>query len=151
MSYNLIVSGIQMHHTAEYIANTFWNQHIAQIKSIVLTPYIYHSTIYQTAYIHIDKWCDSEIAYNFITRLKDKQKITKIVHYVDDWWPVTINTMEHKTIMMLYQHSGKYLTTFKPSYYIKEQEQEINYLSDEELLHLSKNVTLRQHQVSFAT
>ena len=150
MSNNLIVSGIQMHHTAEYIANVFWSQNIAQIKSIVLTPYLYKSTFYQTAYIHIETWGDSESAYNFMKRLQNKTKITKIVHQIEDWWPVAINTMETKTIMNLYQHSGKYLTTFDKSYYVKEEPTDFDTISDEELMHLSKNVTLRPHQMSFA-
>jgi len=139
-----------MHHTAEYIANVFWSQNIAQIKSIVLTPYLYKSTFYQTAYIHIESWGDSESAYNFMKRLQNKTKITKIVHQIEDWWPVAINTMETKTIMNLYQHSGKYLTTFDKSYYVKEEPTDFDTISDEELMHLSKNVTLRPHQMSFA-
>jgi len=139
-----------MHHTAEYIANVFWSQNIAQIKSIVLTPYLYKSTFYQTAYIHIESWGDSESAYNFMKRLQNKTKITKIVHQVEDWWPVAINTMETKTIMNLYQHSGKYLTTFDKSYYVKEEPTDFDTISDEELMRLSKNVTLRPHQMLFA-
>ena len=150
MSNNLIVSGIQLQYTAEYITNVFWSQNIAQIKSIVLTPYLYKSTFYQTAYIHIENWGDSESAYNFMKRLQNKTKITKIVHQVEDWWPVAINTMEPKTLMNLYQHSGKYLTTFDKSYYIKEEPTELDTISDEELMRLSKNVTLRPHQLSFA-
>ena len=139
-----------MHHTAEYIANVFWSQNIAQIKSIVLTPYLYKSTFYQTAYIHIETWGDSESAYNFMKRLQNKTKITKIVHQVEDWWPVAINTMEPKTLMNLYQHSGKYLTSFDKSYYVKEEPTELDTISDEELMRVSKNVTLRPHQMSFA-
>ena len=139
-----------MHHTAEYIANVFWSQNIAQIKSIVLTPYLCKSTFYQTAYIHIESWGDSESAYNFMKRLQNKTKITKIVHQIEDWWPVAINTMETKTIMNLYQHSGKYLTTFDKSYYVKEEPTDFDTISDEELMRLSKNVTLRPHQMSFA-
>lgn len=139
-----------MHHTAEYIANVFWSQNIAQIKSIVLTPYLCKSTFYQTAYVHIESWGDSESAYNFMKRLQNKTKITKIVHQIEDWWPVAINTMETKTIMNLYQHSGKYLTTFDKSYYVKEELTDFDTISDEELMHLSKNVTLRPHQMSFA-
>lgn len=146
---NLIVSGIQIHHNAEYIANTFWNQNIAQIKSIILTPYLHNSTFYQTAYIHIQTWCDTEIAYNFIKRLQDKRKVTKIVHYVDDWWPVSINRMNIKTLMQMYKYSGKYLTKFNQSYYIKEEtNSDLDIVLNTEL---SKNVTLRPHQLSFAT
>ena len=113
-------------------------------------PYLYKSTFYQTAYIHIETWGDSESAYNFMKRLQNKTKITKIVHQVEDWWPVAINTMETKTIMNLYQHSGKYLTTFDKSYYVKEEPTDFDTISDEELMRLSKNVTLRPHQMSFA-
>lgn len=145
---NIIVTGIQMNITAEYIANTFWNQSIARIKSIILTPYLYNSTFYQTAYIHVAEWCDSEIAYNFIKRLQNRQKITRVVHQVDDWWPVAINTMEIKTIMNLMQYSGKYLTTFDLSYYIKEEIDTVCQVEEE--LKLSKNITLRPHQISYA-
>ena len=150
---NIIVSGIQMHHTAEYIANVFWSQNIAQIKSIILTPYLYNSSFYQTAYIHIESWGDSEAAYNFIKRLQNKQKITKIVHNVEDWWPVAINTMEAKTLIKLYQYSGKQLTTFDNTYYNKDVDVDIEEIDREIAIEIallkSGNVTLRKYQQSF--
>ena len=88
----IMISRIQPHYTAEYIANVFWKHRIAQVKSITLFPYLQGSNVYQRAYITIDTWSDSEVAYNFIQRLKQKSKPTRIVYKDDLWWPVKINT-----------------------------------------------------------
>ena len=88
----IMIFRIQPQYTAEYIANVFWKHRIAQVKSITLFPYLQGSNVYQRAYITIDNWSDSEVAYNFIQRLKQKSKPTRIVYKDDLWWPVKINT-----------------------------------------------------------
>jgi hypothetical protein len=45
------------------------------------------------AYIEIASWCDSEVAYNFIRRLKVLEGEARINHNLnEDWWAVQINT-----------------------------------------------------------
>jgi hypothetical protein len=64
------------------------------------------------AYIYIGSWCDTEVAYNFLQRLKDINKESRLVHYCEEWWPVEINM---NNVFML-----NYSTSFPPSYYEKE-------------------------------
>ena len=78
---------------SEYIANAFWSQNIAQVSSIVLLPYLKNNKLCQMAYIEISSWCDSEVAYNFIRRLKVLEGAARINHHLNaDWWAVQINT-----------------------------------------------------------
>ena len=78
---------------SEYIANAFWSQNIAQVSSIVLLPYLKNNKLCQMAYIEIASWCDSEVAYNFIRRLKVLEGEARINHNLnEDWWAVQINT-----------------------------------------------------------
>ena len=45
------------------------------------------------AYIEIASWCDSEVAYNFIRRLKVLEGEARLNHNLnEDWWAVQINT-----------------------------------------------------------
>ena len=93
MSINsLMISRIPYQYTAEYIANVFWNQRIAQVSTITLFPYLQGQDVFQRAYVTIGIWSDSEVAYNLIQRLKDNSKRSRIVHQDDLWWPVRINT-----------------------------------------------------------
>lgn len=131
--FSLMINYIESQYTAEYIANVFWYQNIAQVSSITLIPNLKNTEIFNTAYITIAYWCDSEVAYNFIQRLKDQEKEARIVHNDDDWWPVEINT--HNDGLM---DVGPFTTKFPASYYekvIEDQEYKMeeneNYLDDE--------------------
>ena len=113
MSINsVMVSRVQMQYTAEYIANVFWNQNIAQVRNITLIPYFHGNTFYQTAYISIANWCDSEIAYNFIQRLKDKNKKTRIVYHLDNWWSCKLDHYHYgKTFYNTTNFTERYFKT----------------------------------------
>lgn len=90
--YSLMISNADVK-DSEYIANTFWSQNIAQVSSIVLLPYLKNNKLCQMAYIEIASWCDSEVAYNFIRRLKVPEGEARINHNLnEDWWAVQINT-----------------------------------------------------------
>ena len=94
MSINsLMISNAEGVKNSEYIANAFWSQNIAQVSSIVLLPYLKNNKLCQMAYIEIASWCDSEVAYNFIRRLKVLEGEARINHNLnEDWWAVQINT-----------------------------------------------------------
>ena len=119
--------GVETH---EYIAQVFWNQRIAKVSSITLMPYFKKGKLgyYNMAYINIAEWCDNEAAYNFIQRLKDPSKEARIYHYIDNWWPVEINT--HNSGV------GEYTVTFGPDYFMwfTEDEMSVTEDEDEELL-----------------
>jgi len=90
---SLMISNAEGVKNSEYIANAFWSQNIAQVSSIVLLPYLKNNKLYQMAYIEIAGWCDSEVAYNFIRRLKVLEGEARLNHNLnEDWWAVQINT-----------------------------------------------------------
>ena len=90
---SLMISNAEGVNNSEYIANAFWSQNIAQVSSIVLLPYLKNNKLCQMAYIEIASWCDSEVAYNFIRRLKVLEGEARLNHNLnEDWWAVQINT-----------------------------------------------------------
>lgn len=126
MSINsLMISRILPQYTAEYIANVFWCQNIAQVSSITLLPYLQGSDVFQRAYVTIATWIDSEVAYNLIQRLKDDTKKSRIVHHDDLWWPVQVNTH-----IAGYYYLDPYTTTFPDSYFYKPEEPETPLYTD---------------------
>jgi hypothetical protein len=111
-----MISNVSMLYTAEYIANVFWNQNIAQVSAITLIPYFKNQEYILCAYIDIANWCDTEAAYNFIQRLRVPEGEARLVHHDDEWWPVQINT--HNAGQL---DAGSYTTKFPQSYFVKEE------------------------------
>ena len=156
---SLVIPCVEMQYTAEYIVNVFWNQGIAQVSNVTLIPYPTNTEYLQMAYIYIDSWCDTEVAYNFLQRLKDTNKETRLVHSSEDWWPVEANTTN---LFML-----NYSTSFPPDYYEKEivePKSDLKELQDliladmdaEEAMYAnaynnSQYVTLRPYQLAFCS
>ena len=104
--------------SAEYIANQFLIQNIAQVSNIIFIPCIKNNTIYQMIYIEILNWCDSEIAYNFISRLKLPEGEARINYNInDDWWVVQSNTHYNGQIDI-----NKYGITFSQQSFINQNE-----------------------------
>lgn len=69
---------------------------------------------YNRVYIGIEYWLDTEVAYNFITRLRNPSVETRFIHDEANelWWVVQINKFPHKLV-----NSGRQkrtITTFKP-------------------------------------
>jgi hypothetical protein len=138
---SIVISFIERQITAEYIANVLWKQHIAQVKTITLIPYLKNSSVLQIAYIEVAEWCDTEVAYSFVQRLKNPYRETRLVHNSDEeWWVVEEPSS----------------TSFPTSFFLKEeeqeqekeeeqeQEQEILY-SEEDLLHMEECIKLMQN------
>lgn len=111
---SLFIKHIASKYTAEYIANLLWRQNIAQVSAITLIPYhLRNKTKKQSAYIEIATWSDSEIAYNFIRRLSDPSKETRLIYKDDNWWKVQVNS--HSSIFL-----DSYTTTFSSEYFDSE-------------------------------
>ena len=89
---SIMISCVESKYTAEYITDVLWNFHIAKVSSITLIPYLKNNDVFSTAYITIHEWCDREVAYNFIKKLKDPNQEARLNHSDDNWWPVEINT-----------------------------------------------------------
>jgi hypothetical protein len=113
---SVMINCVESQYTQEYIANVFWRQCIAKVSSITLIPYLKNGCVYNIAYITIDEWCASENAYNFIKRLNDQTKETRIVHHDDEWWPVEINTHNNGDMDV-----GVYTTVFTPDYFERKE------------------------------
>jgi hypothetical protein len=74
---------------------------IAKVSKIALEKYDKsnesHYNNFQKAYVEIKFWHDTEIAYNFIQRLKSPNVEARLVHSDDNWWAVSVNKFPHKT------------------------------------------------------
>lgn len=103
---------------AEYVADVFNRQGIAQVSRVSIEPYKTRmrsgSFKYNRAYIDIKSWADSEAAYNFIARLRNPCIEARFNYNDDNWWVVEINKYKHKT---QYANKGRALTIFvEPDY-----------------------------------
>lgn len=80
---------------AEFIADVFDRNGIAQVSRVYIEPYksIMQNGLngYNRAYIAVKSWHDTEAAYNFIERLRNPNREARIVYSDDNWWPVDIN------------------------------------------------------------
>jgi hypothetical protein len=119
---SIVIPFIEPEYTAEFIANVFWKQLIAQVGIITLLTYTRNKIIYSMAYITIDEWHDSENAYNFIQRLKNPNIETRLVHSEDNWWTVYINTNNNYNGYKLI--TGLDTTTIFNTYYFKSSKED---------------------------
>jgi hypothetical protein len=127
MSINsLMIQFVEFEYTAEYIANVFWRQHIAQVSNITLIPYLQNSDVFYMAYITIDHWVDSEAAYNFVQRLKNPGTEARLVHSGDDWWAVQKNSHNNGELV------GNYTTIFDRNYYQNSNEVDVDVDEEED-------------------
>lgn len=124
---SIVIPFIESEYTAEFIANVFWKQLIAQVGIITLLTYTRNKIIYSMAYITIDEWHDSENAYNFIQRLKNPNIETRLVHSEDNWWNVYINTNNKYNNYKLI--TGLDTTTIFNTYYFKSRVEEEDELT----------------------
>ena len=133
---NLMITCLENLYTAEYIANAFWNNHIAKVSKITLIPYLKNSEIYNVAYITVQQWGESEAAYNFIQRINQPDGEARLVHHDEEWFPVQLNTHNNGDLEV-----GDYTTIIPNQYYervynwesidAKEEDDEVAALADE--------------------
>ena len=117
---SITIPAVEVKYTAEYIAHILWSHNIAQSKLITMVPYLRDDMVYNIVYIGIEFWCDSEVAFNFIKKLKDPLKEVRLVHNSDDWWNVEINKHNSGT-NYLYPYSKKFDKTFFNKKSVKNQ------------------------------
>jgi hypothetical protein len=86
----IYIPNIEKQVNAQYIANTFSKNGLAQVRKVYIEPYKYKK--YNRAYVEIEAWHETEAAYSFITRLRNPNIEVRLVHVDDDWWIVRINT-----------------------------------------------------------
>jgi hypothetical protein len=68
----------------QLISKTFSRLKIAEVNKIFIKP----GTNKVSIIIQIKHWHDTETAYNFIQRLKNRSKEARIVYKDEQWWPV---------------------------------------------------------------
>lgn len=85
---SLFIPCVELNIEAYFIMDLFYENSIATIKRVTFENY---GSSYKRAYVDIYEWHDSEIAYNFIQRLKNEKIETKLVHSDDNWWVVKVN------------------------------------------------------------
>jgi len=95
----------------KYIEKTLREQGYAMVSAITLIPYLKNNTVYQRAYVKVASWADTEVAYNFIQRLKNPSIEARIVHHDDDWWVATENKHNDGDIIV-----GSYTVHFNTQY-----------------------------------
>jgi hypothetical protein len=113
-SMRLVINNIDAKFSASYIVNMFWKQNIAQVSSITLMPYLTTVGLKKIAVIDIRYWCDTEVAYNFIQRLRVPEGEARLVYADDQWWPVHVYTLEY------HFNKDPYYTTLFPVFYYEE-------------------------------
>jgi hypothetical protein len=65
-----------------------------------------------TAYIEVAEWCDREVAYNLIQKIKDPRKEARIVYEDDNWWAVE-ETVEEDLKYTQFEAFAQWTTEFK--------------------------------------
>ena len=136
---SITIPAVELKYSAEYIATVLWELNIAQVNMITMLPYLRDNMVFNIAYISIEFWCDSEVAFNFINRLKDPLKEVRLIHNSDDWWNVEINTHNSGSINLYpYQGTKKFDRTF----FIKDT----NY-NEKEIINMKNPIYLEEGEI----
>lgn len=91
---SIYIPHVKSNINAEYIANVFYNSGIASLSRVAIES---GKNGYSRVYLDIDYWQDTETAFNYIKRLRNKEKETRLVYEDDNWWLLEINKYPHKT------------------------------------------------------
>ena len=113
---NIMISDIKSQFTSEYIANVLWKREIAKVSSITLIPQIKNEEISYIAYIDIDSFCDTEVAYDFVCHMSADNFAfchnESDMENTDNFWIVEKNTHNSGNL-----HVGSYTTAFMPHFF----------------------------------
>ena len=91
---SIYIPRIETVFNAEFIAEVFDRNDIAQVSRVYIEPYKStnkNDIKYNRAYIGIKTWHATESAFSFIERLRNPSREARIVYSDDRWWPVGIN------------------------------------------------------------
>ncbi len=109
---SIYLPAVERNYCAYDIAMAFYNAGIfmANVVSIEKTK-----DFKNRVYIGIERWLDTEVAYNFIMRLCNPCVETRFVHNNEHelWWAVQINKFPHKLLSQGRQNRA--ISNFKPS------------------------------------
>ena len=85
---SILIKNVESGIKHKYIRNILKNQQIASVGKIIIVP---SHNGYANVLIDIKKWHDTEIAYNFIKRIRNPLKEAKLIHCEDNWWSVRVH------------------------------------------------------------
>lgn len=138
---SICIPFVELNYDADYIMDTFYCQSIATVSKVSFVSFHNKYGKYNRVYLDIHEWHPTEVAYNFIKRLKNANCETRIIHDEDDWWQVEINTesfqdieeMSNSTTINYLIEESKELEFLELSY------QEDDWLSIENDLYILKS------------
>ena len=108
---SIYIPHVEKHFNAEYVANIFNRNGIAQVSRVYIEPYKSimknRLNVFNRAYVEIKNWHETEAAYNFIKRLRNPSTEARIVHSADNWWAAYINHKPSK-----FEKNMRVLTVF---------------------------------------
>lgn len=131
MTKSIMIRGIDCKYDAEYIASVFWNKEIAKVSSITLIPQVINGKILNIAYITIASYCETEAAYDLITRLRTE--VVEIVHdndkesWEDSWW---VERNHHNSGSIC---AGSFTTKFDDGFFSRVIDEVATEIDDEDL------------------
>ena len=128
---SILISNIRSAQISD-IAHLLWNKGIAQVRKITVQPYLDEDKVRQYAYVLINQWRDTEVAYDFIQQLKNKTKQTKLAYEQDETWVVQINTHNDGDIDLCPYTMEFHDIVFVPKHEEDEEAIEDDAIEDEE-------------------
>jgi len=84
---------METHYSAEYIADVLDKSGIAKVSKVAFELNNKH----KRAWVDIKSWYDTESAFNFLKRLRNRNSEARFIHSNEQWWSVEINKFPHKT------------------------------------------------------
>jgi hypothetical protein len=143
---SIYIPKIDMKFNAEFIAEIFDRNGIAEISRIYIEPFTNimknkEGNKFNRAYIEIKSWYDTENAYNFIECIKNPVKEARIIYGHNSWWKAEINNYQEK----LYTNR-RVLTVFKNN--IDEDELSTTAVADE-YTQYKKNLSKKIHYIDY--
>ncbi len=100
---------------ANKIALIFENLGLFKTKKICVFPEFNGVTRFYRAYVEVEEWCDREMAYNLIKRIKNPRQEARVVYNDDDWW--TLEETEPEDLKYTQNQAFEQWTT---KYYYEE-------------------------------
>jgi len=135
---SLYIHKVEKYINADFIAHVFDKNGAAKVSKILLKP-IKNDNRYNRAFIEIKEWCDTEFAFNFITRLRDPMREARFVYFQDKFWTVEINKYPH-IISSKYQNY-RVITVFNDNY--------SNMDDDDDMISTTAVITPLSHNIDF--
>ena len=135
---SLYLPAVEKHFTAYDIAMAFHTDNIL-IPSVIT---IEKGAEFNSVYIGIQQWHDTEAAYNFIMSLSNPAIETLYGNGEGGSWVVEVNVYSHKLVNT--GSKKRSVTTFSPSYFAYEEEEE-----DEE--QQQEPAPLQRHSAAWST